>query len=101
MSASLPPAVLDDIIHSPHRLRICNLLHALGSTEFSLLLEALDVSPSVLSKHLKKLEAAGYVEVTKGVARTRLRTWAELTPAGVEAYRAHLAYLQALISDAQ
>jgi DNA-binding MarR family transcriptional regulator len=100
VSGSLPPAALDETIHSPHRLRICNLLHALGTTEFALLRDALDVSPSVLSKHLKKLEDAGYIEVTKGVVSTRPRTWASLTPAGVDAYRAHLAYLQDLIRDA-
>lgn len=100
MTGPLPPAALDETIHSPHRLRICNLLHELGTTEFGFIRDALDVSPSVLSKHLKKLEDAGYVDVTKGVVSTRPRTWAGLTPAGVVAYRAHLAYLQALIRDA-
>lgn len=91
------PPVLDETIHSPYRLRICALLHQLGTTEHQLLRESLQVSPSVLSKHLKKLEEAGYVELSTRTVNTRPRGWARLTARGISAYRSHLAYLEELI----
>ncbi len=101
MSASHDaPPVLDETIHSPYRLRICALLHQLGATEYQLLRESLQVSPSVLSKHLKKLEEAGYVELSTRTVNTRPHGWATLTTHGTTAYRSHLAYLEELIRTA-
>jgi DNA-binding MarR family transcriptional regulator len=42
------------------------------------------------------LENAGYLDVTKGYADRRPRTWLSLTPEGRTAYHAHLAALAAL-----
>ncbi|MUN63423.1 helix-turn-helix domain-containing protein [Kocuria sediminis] len=92
--------VLDETIHSPHRLRICALLHQLGTTEYQLLRESLQVSASVLSKHLKKLEEAGYVDLSTRTIGTRPHGWATLTACGARAYRSHLAYLEELIQIA-
>ena len=94
------PPMLDETIHSPHRLRICALLHQLGATDYQLLRESLQVSPSVLSKHLKKLEEAGYVELSTRTVGTRPHGWATLTAHGARAYRSHLAYLEELIQIA-
>lgn len=98
---SLPQAALDDTIHSPYRLRICSLLHRLGSTEYTLLRESLDVSPSVLSKHLKRLEEAGYVALSTRTVNTRPHGWATLTDQGRNAFLSHLAYLEQLIHENQ
>ena len=53
------------LIHAPKRLHICAMLSASGELEFKLLREQLDVSDSVLSKHIKSLQEAGYVTVAK------------------------------------
>ena len=92
--------VLNETIHSPYRLRICALLHQRGATDYPLLRESLQVSPSVLSKHLKKLEEAGYVELSTRTVNTRPHGWATLTAHGASAYRSHLAYLEELIQTA-
>ena len=97
MSETPLPPVLDETIHSPYRLRICSLLHQLGTTEYQFLRDSLEVSPSVLSKHLKKLKEAGYVELSKKAVNTRPHTWATLTASGSLAFRSHLAYLQQLV----
>ena len=97
---SMLPA-LDDVIHSPYRLRICSLLHRLGDTEYQLLRDNLDISPSVLSKHLKRLEEAGYVLLSTRTVNTRPHGWASLTDTGHKAFLSHLAYLDQLIHDAQ
>jgi DNA-binding MarR family transcriptional regulator len=86
----------DETIHAPKRLRICAFLDATTSTEFSVLRDLLGVADSVLSKHLKVLQDAGHVEMTKPTGRGRARTWVNLTPTGRQAYRNHVAALQAL-----
>jgi DNA-binding MarR family transcriptional regulator len=76
------------------RLRICGALSEVDSVEFSFLRSQLGVADSVLSKHLGRLEAAGYVQLTKGSASGRPRTWAALTGAGRAAFAGHVAALR-------
>lgn len=90
----------DPVIHAPIRLQICALLSPLVAAEFQLLRDELDVSDSVLSKHLKQLEEAGYVLLThhKVKASGRQRTRVMLSSKGRKAFAAHLATLQAIAS---
>ena len=55
----------DTVIHAPNRLQICAFLSPLEEAEFQVLREELAVSDSVLSKHIKQLEEAGYVKQRK------------------------------------
>jgi DNA-binding MarR family transcriptional regulator len=86
----------DEIVHAPNRLRICSMLSAMTEVEFAALRDALGVSDSVLSKQLKALEDAGYVEVRKSPLEGRTRTWAALTAAGKHAFAGHVAELRRL-----
>ncbi len=70
----------NDLVHAPNRLRICALLAAVSSAEFSTVREALGVADSVLSKHVAVLHDAGYVEVHKSTCASRVRTSLSLTP---------------------
>ena len=88
--------VFDLLIHAPGRLQICAILSAADEAEFAMLRDAIKVSDSVLSKHLKQLEEAGYVKLTKAAENGRQRTWITLTPAGRKAFTAHVAELQRL-----
>jgi DNA-binding MarR family transcriptional regulator len=90
----------DEVIHAPNRLRICAVLAPVAEAEFSTLREVLDVADPVLSKHLKVLERAGYVVLSKPTGRGRVRTWVSLTPAGRKAFASHVAELQRLTSAA-
>lgn len=96
-SASDPMDGFDATIHAPNRLRICALLEAAGEAEFAVVQQQLDVSASVLSKHVTVLMEAGYVEQRKAVRDTRQRVWLRLTRQGREAYQAHLAALRAIV----
>ena len=58
-------AAFDNVIHAPNRLQICALLETTKELEFQIIKEQLDVSDSVLSKHLKVLEDANYVQLIK------------------------------------
>ncbi|MFF3669689.1 transcriptional regulator [Microtetraspora malaysiensis] len=89
----------DATIHAPNRLRICALLGAAEKVEFGVVQERLQVSASVLSKHVSVLMEAGYVEQTKAVRDTRQRVWLSLTKSGRAAYHAHVAALRAIVGD--
>ncbi|MHB8188401.1 MAG: transcriptional regulator [Dermatophilaceae bacterium] len=91
---------LDLVIHAPNRLRICALLAGAGAVEFAILRDFLQVSDSVLSKHLSRLEAAGYISTKREVRAFRSRVWAILTPQGRDAYHGHVRALQELIAAA-
>ena len=85
------------LIHAPNRLHICAMLSASGELEFKLLREQLDVSDSVLSKHIKSLEEAGYVSVAKRRDFGHRRTWIRLNAAGRDAYTEHVKELKRMV----
>lgn len=87
-------AAFNEIIHPANRLQICAVLAAAEATAFSTVQEALGVSDSVLSKHVKVLRQAGYVTVAKKTTTSRLRTWLSLTADGRRALAGHLAALR-------
>ena len=89
-------AQLDPVIHAPARLQICAILSAVDEAEFALVREELEVSDSVLSKHLKQLEEAGYLKLRKATVASRQRTWLSLTGEGRRAFREHVKALSAL-----
>ena len=91
-------AELDPHIVVPARLKLMTGLTAVSEAEFSTMRDTLEVSDSVLSKHLAALEEVGYVKRRKGVHRGRRTTWIALTPRGRKALRAHVAALRELIS---
>lgn len=93
-----PAPVFDPVIHAPGRLQICAILSSVDDAEFAMIRDAIAVSDSVLSKHLKQLEEAGYVKLTKQAEKGRQRTWIALTAAGRKAFAAHVAELTRLAS---
>lgn len=90
-------AELDEHLAAPSRLRLMTTLTAVSAVEFARVREALDVSDSVLSKHLGALEDVGYLRRQKGVHHGRRTTWISLTPHGRKALSAHVTALRAMI----
>ncbi|WP_426563275.1 transcriptional regulator [Angustibacter sp. McL0619] len=90
-------AGLDPLIHAPARLQVVTMLSAVSEAEFATLRAVLDVSDSVLSKHVSALADAGYVRTRKGVRAGRRTTWIGLTSTGRKALREHVAALRQLI----
>jgi DNA-binding MarR family transcriptional regulator len=90
--------VFDPVIHAPGRLQICAILSSVDDAEFAMIRDAIKVSDSVLSKHLKQLEEAGYVASRKAPFDGRQRTWLSLTGQGRRAFAAHVAELNRLAS---
>jgi len=97
MSGASPVPVFDAVVHAPQRLQICAMLARGGEVEFGVLREGLDVSDATLSKHLRTLTEAGYVDLRRVQrAKGQARTWVTLTPTGSHALRGHFAFLQSL-----
>ena len=90
-------AGLDPLIHAPTRLQLVATLSGVSEAEFATLRTALDVSDSVLSKHVSALVDAGYLHSRKGVHAGRRTTWVGLTPAGRRALHDHVAAVRLLI----
>jgi DNA-binding MarR family transcriptional regulator len=93
---SRPHQGLDPVIHAPLRLTLMSALAGVDSADFPTLRDVLQISDSALSKQLAILESAGYIEITKGRAGRRPRTWAALTPLGRTSLQAHIAALRAI-----
>lgn len=96
---SHPRHALDEIIHAPVRLSIMAMLAATETIEFSYLRDTIEVSDSLLSKHIQTLEKAGYVRVTKGFVGKRPRTWLALTDEGRDAFRNYTAILRQITEN--
>lgn len=90
---------IDEVIHAPVRFSIVASLDEVDEATFSHLRDVIEVSDSVLSKHVSRLEDAGYVKVRKGYVGKRPRTWLSLTRTGRMAYREHLQALRSITGD--
>lgn len=94
MSVHVPK--FDAALHAPARLQACAVLATADEVEFATLRDALEVSDSVLSKHLRALDEAGYVQLRKASSEGRVRTWVAFTGKGRRAFEAHVLELQRL-----
>ncbi|MGW1895112.1 transcriptional regulator [Streptomyces sp. NPDC002004] len=89
---------LDANLHAPARLRLMTMLTAVSEAEFSTIRDSLEVSDSVLSKHVSALASLGYVRSRKGVHGGRRTTWISLTAPGRAALSTHIAALREVIA---
>lgn len=92
---------LDPVIHAPARLRIMTTLQeTLAENDemtFQTLAKHLGMTAGNLTTHLSKLEAAGYVAITKTFEGKKPVTYITLTPEGRGAFRRYRAALITLL----
>ncbi|MFE0591023.1 transcriptional regulator [Micromonospora echinospora] len=93
-----PATALDDVVHQRIRLGILTIAHEARRVEFGYLRTHLELTAGNLSKHLSVLETAGLVQIEKGYAGRRGRTWITLTAAGNTALAEEIARLKQLIA---
>jgi DNA-binding MarR family transcriptional regulator len=106
MSESTDPQVteLDPVIHAQARLRVVSALSVLHDDDriaFPRLQESLRMTAGNLSVHLRKLEDAGYVEVTKTHHGRTPTTLVRLTRRGRLAFDDYTAALRALLNPTE
>ncbi len=92
----MPRPAFDDVIHERSRLQLCGLLAPVVEAEFATLRAEVGLSDSALSKHLRALEAAGYLTTRRVTHGGRTRTLAALTEVGRHAFCGHVAAIQRL-----
>lgn len=88
---------LDDIIHSRIRLAIIAVLITVEEAEFIFLREKVNTTDGNLSTHLKKLEDAGYIAVSKSFIDRKPVSRYMLTQKGRKAFEAYVERLGKLI----
>lgn len=84
---------LDETIHQPTRLRIMTLLAAQGADErvaYGFVQKELGLTGGNLTAHLRKLEDAGFIAMSKEFIDAKPRTWIEATDTGRQAYARYL-----------
>jgi len=101
MSALEAPPGLDPVIHAQARLRVMVALAALPTEDqitFPRLQQLLDMTAGNLSTHLRKLEDASYVQLTKTYQRRTPVTYIALTKPGRRAFEDYTAALRILLT---
>lgn len=101
MSDGASPAgdgvVLDETIHQPARLRIMTLLVSVPEADrlaYGFIQQTLGLTGGNQTVHLRKLEAAGFLTITKEFEGAKPRTWLRATRAGRRAYAEYLSNLE-------
>ena len=92
----MPRPIFDPEVHQPQRLQNCALLAPTRGLPFAEVRDEVGLSDSALSKHLRALEAEGYVSIARQLTQGRRTTHVTLTHAGREALCGHVSELQRL-----
>ncbi|MYA41820.1 MAG: transcriptional regulator [Gemmatimonadetes bacterium] len=88
---------LDETIHQPTRLRIMTLLVSVPEEDrlaYGFIQQTLGLTGGNQTIHLRKLEAAGFLAITKEFEGAKPRTWLQATRAGRQAYADYLSNLE-------
>lgn len=89
---------IDDVIHGRMRLGIMAALSGVESADFNTLKARLQATDGNLSVHLRKLEEAGFVTVSKRFVGKKPLTEAAMTETGRQAWVAYLDAMAGLVA---
>jgi DNA-binding MarR family transcriptional regulator len=90
---------LDRVIHEKGRLAIMSMLAASPELSFTEMRDALSMTDGNLTTHIRTLQEAGYVSVTKSFQNNRPHTTCSLTPAGHKAFTNYINLLEKIIQQ--
>jgi DNA-binding MarR family transcriptional regulator len=90
---------LDRVIHEKGRLAIMSMLAASPELSFTEMRDALNMTDGNLTTHIRTLQEAGYVSVTKSFQNNRPLTTCALTPAGKKAFTSYINLLETIIQQ--
>ncbi len=92
-------ADIDPLIHTPARLMVMTYLYVVDSIDFVFLKRVTGLSWGNLSKHLSKLEEAGYVGIEKTFQDKKPNTMIQLTEDGRQAFRSYKDEMQNVLGN--
>jgi MarR family. len=90
---------LDRVIHEKGRLAIMSMLAATPELSFTEMRDALSMTDGNLTTHIRTLQEAGYVQVTKSFRNNRPHTTCSLTTAGHKAFTNYINLLEKIIQQ--
>ena len=92
---------IDRIIHEKGRLAIMSTLATQPEVSFIELRELLSMTDGNLTTHIKTLQQAGYIAVTKSYRDSRPLTTCALTPSGRAAFAGYIELLEQIVKQAK
>ena len=92
---------LDRVIHEKGRLAIMSMLAASPELSFTEMRDALNMTDGNLTTHIRTLQEAGYVSVTKAFQNNRPLTTCSLTASGRKAFHGYINLLEQIIRQAK
>ena len=88
---------LDRVIHEKGRLAIMSLLAASPELAFTELRDTLEMTDGNVTTHIRTLQEAGYIAVSKSFQNNRPLTTCSMTAAGRKAFVAHISLLEQIV----
>ena len=88
---------LDRVIHEKGRLAILSMLAAASELSFTEMRDTLSMTDGNLTTHIRTLQQAGYVSVTKSFQNNRPLTTCSLTAAGRKAFAEYINLLEQIV----
>jgi DNA-binding MarR family transcriptional regulator len=90
---------LDRVIHEKGRLAIMSMLAASPELSFTEMRDALAMTDGNLTTHIRSLQEAGYVSITKSFQNNRPLTTCSLTAPGRKAFANYINLLEQIIQQ--
>ena len=92
---------LDRVIHEKGRLAILSMLAASPELSFTELRDTLGMTDGNLTTHIRTLQEAGYLSVTKSFQNNRPLTTCALTAAGKQAFTRYINLLEQIVQQSK
>lgn len=90
---------LDRVIHEKGRLALMSMLAAAPELSFTEMRDTLKMTDGNLTTHIRTLQEAGYVSITKSFQNNRPLTTCSLTVAGKKAFTNYINLLERIIQQ--
>jgi DNA-binding MarR family transcriptional regulator len=90
---------LDRVIHEKGRLAIMSMLAATPELSFTEMRDALSMTDGNLTTHIRTLQEAGYIAISKSFQNNRPLTTCSLTSAGKKAFTGYINLLEAIVQQ--
>lgn len=90
---------LDRVIHEKGRLAIMSMLAASPELSFTEMRDAMNMTDGNLTTHIRTLQEAGYISVTKSFQNNRPLTTCALTAAGHKVFTNYINLLEQIIQQ--
>jgi DNA-binding MarR family transcriptional regulator len=92
---------LDRVIHEKGRLAIMSMLAASPELSFTEMRDSLKMTDGNLTTHIRTLQEAGYVSITKTFQNNRPLTTCSLTLSGKKAFTNYINLLEQIIQQSK